>query len=96
MDMSSTIYAKGLLGEGVLNNGPVVRNIKSRVECAGICLTKEDCHFYTWEKDLQDCDMDSVFLGWHFNYTEGNLALRNIYMDTGTSTLIRGFIKYGV
>ena len=87
MDMSATIFVKGFLDKEVLNIGPsAVREIKSRIECAGICLTREDCHFYTWEKDIKECDMDHVELGWHFNYSfsETKPGLRNIYMDTGT------------
>ena len=84
MEMSSTIYAKGRLKD-VLDNGHILKEgIKSRIECAGVCLTREDCHFYSWEKDVKECDMDFVDKGWHFNYTENNEGHRNIYMDTGT------------
>ena len=85
MEMSSTTYAKGRLDKEVLDNGHILKEgIKSRIECAGVCLAREDCHFYSWEKDARECDMDFVDKGWHFNYTKDSEGHRNIYMDTGT------------
>ena len=89
MEMSSTIYAKGMLkpdpNSGVI--GPILNRSNSRIECAGLCLVREECHFYSYDKDKKLCDMDSVEKGWHFNYTETNKGHRNVYMDTGTSAV---------
>ena len=86
MEMSSTIYAKGML-KSEPNNGPVLNRSNSKIECAGLCLVREECHFYSYDKDKKLCDMDSVEKGWHFNYTETNKGHRNVYMDTGTITV---------
>ena len=85
MEMSSAIYAKGVMSNKVFNNGGLLKEgIKSRIECAGVCLTNDDCHFYTyWEKGINHCDWDTVEIGWHFNYTDASQDKRNIYMDTG-------------
>ena len=86
MEISSTIYAKGMVYEAT-NNGPTLNRSNSRIECAGMCSLRDDCHYYSWHKDEKQCDMDSVEKGWHFNYTEINQGHEHIYMDTGESNV---------
>ena len=87
MEMSSTIYAKGIYPNSVTNNGLVLNRSNSKIECAGLCSVNDDCHFYSWNKDEKQCDMEYVEKGWHFNYTETHQGQRNIYMDTGVYSM---------
>ena len=82
MEMTSTIYAKGRI-EGVTNNEIGFNSSNSKIECAGLCLVRELCHFYSWQEDTKYCDMKFVDKGWHFNYTLINTGTRMVYVDTG-------------
>ena len=64
---------------------------RSKCECAGLCSASEDredrrtaCHFFSWEKDNETCELGHMDLGWRFNYTDDqDEHLKRVSVDTG-------------
>ena len=70
---------------------PIQALKRSKCECAGLCSASEDsdhdrrtaCHFFSWSRDNQTCELGHMDLGWHFNYTDDEEHVKQVSVDTG-------------
>ena len=41
------------------------------------------CHFFSWEKDNETCQLGHMDLGWHFNYTDDPEHQKQVSVNAG-------------
>ena len=41
------------------------------------------CHFFSWDKDNETCELGYMDQGWHFNYTDNEEHIKQVSVDTG-------------
>ena len=63
---------------------------RSKCECAGLCSASENhedrmtsCHFFSWEKANETCELGHMDLGWHFNYTHNSEHQKHMSVNAG-------------
>ena len=74
-----------------------LRLSRSKCECAGLCSASEDsdsdrrtaCHFFSWSRDNETCELGHMDLGWHFNYTDDEQHVKQVSVDTGETGGVR-------
>ena len=49
---------------------------------------RDNCHFFSWDKENGTCELGYMDLGWHFNYTDGPDNQKQVSVNTGTCNII--------